>query len=953
MIDLDTLTGLVTAEALAEARDAMDLLSITGFHFDKRGRLEAGVKPSPPSTQPPAYARITCRGKKYRPECRLHGKGQWCIHSLILALHHLGCKPEYRVSHVLKNEPAEPKTGYALCVHFDKHGADFKLFSGHRPLVNPLRHVSREAVAIGLLPNVVEMIEDLAEEHASHFHISRTDLAPLLSLLEGVPLHLSPQKTWTRQTRSGHFPKVTLRIEGDNLIREFAEPVAPSILFFQGWPGYLVLDGAIIRHTGYVPDFGGIVKAASQPLSAENLEPLLREKHGIHWSGQKPELIQGLDQAGLSLRVEGRGLAGAVGFWHGDLFLGLVDMEKSRQLIRNKGKIYLLVTDSWSLTRLASDTHALKLPRTGDSGAFRIREQGAAGFLERLHPPATWRVERHKADAWFGLEHREATCRWNTGELSAEYQIGDEWFSHGELLGGLLDNGRGARLGNGRLLNFDTGIVLKNEAVLRGVTSIHEDQDRSRQLLARVLDLEEKKASVPAIALTEAWTKILRPYQAEGVRWLLANHSRHEPSLLADDMGLGKTVQTLAYLDCIREKRPQLIVVPRSLLENWREECRRFCPRREPILHHGPRRDKDSAQLGKRDLVITTYGTLRQDVDLFYDVSFQVAVLDEAQAIKNATSQVSGAVAELWCDHRLCLTGTPVENRLTELWSIFRFLAPGYLGEEEEVKAITIPGTPGFEALKLKVAPFLLRRLKSQVEPDLPEKQEITVQLPMEEGQAALYEHVQRETRGLLGDQEKTNPISILTVLLRLRQVCCHPGLVDEGRVRGESNKFKFLFESLAEVVNSGHSVLIFSQFTKLLGLLRFALEEADYNYLYLDGKTRKRADLVRRFQAGEAPIFLISLKAGGTGLNLTRASYVYHLDPWWNPMVEAQATDRAHRIGQKRGVISYKLISQGTIEEKILKLQAGKRFLAEGLWEDAEVLAKQLDRDTLLGLLG
>ena len=388
-----------------------------------------------------------------------------------------------------------------------------------------------------------------------------------------------------------------------------------------------------------------------------------------------------------------------------------------------------------------------------------------------------------------------------------------------------------------------------------------------------------------------------------------------------------------------------------SLLWNWREECQKFCPKRKLTIHHGPRRVRDPETLGKEELIITSFGTLRRDIDWLYDIAFQVVVIDEAQAIKNHASQTSRAACELWSDHRLALTGTPIENRVSELWSIFQFLAPGYLGDESEVKTISTPGSAEYQAVKEMVGPFLKRRLKKQVEKDLPEKQEITVMLPLLDEQKALYDTVLRDSRETLQRADQKT-MSILTKLLRLRQICCHPGLVDDVNIGLGSNKFNFLIQSLGDVMTAGHGALVFSQFTQLLQLLKFQLEENAIPFLYLDGRSKDRQSLVTRFQAGEAPVFLISLKAGGTGLNLTRASYVYHLDPWWNPMVEAQATDRSHRIGQTRKVISYKLISEATVEEKILKMQFGKKVLAEGLWEDAESPASKLDRDTLLGLL-
>ncbi|MDJ0842131.1 MAG: DEAD/DEAH box helicase [Acidobacteriota bacterium] len=949
MIDSDTLSGLVSPALLDEARNALDILSVSNYKFDARGRLEGAVKPAPPSTVPASYARITRKGKRYRADCRAHGKDKWCIHSVILVLHHLGYKPEIKLPEAFGKKPETPRTGFRRQVSFSPAGGAFSLISlaANRPVHNPLGFMLREGKANGLSPAAMELIEDLAEEHGNHFAVGRLDLARLLSQLEGVTFYRKDGEPWERKTHKGAFPKVDVRIEGETITTRMPDDLEAGAVFLPGWPGYLVNGNCLIRYTGHVPDLQKLTGKTSIPLTAEALEPLLREKHGLNWVGPKPILVHTDIQPALDLRPRGRDLEGRLGCWYDGVFLPLSDLENRAQLIRQQGKLYLLIRERHELNKITLDSRAMRLPWR-DTG-FVLRENQAADKLRGLQAPAHWRLDRRRADDWFGLTYKDIESNWGA-DGQPKYRIGEDLYDHDALLSGLLEGGHGARLPSGQTLHFDAGEVLKNESLMHGVRELHQDVEARGNLLARLTGAEVVEEIEPP-PLDDRWSEILRPYQSEGVNWLLTNHARNEPALLADDMGLGKTVQTLAYLDSVRDDRPQLIVVPTSLIMNWREECRRFSPHRKMTLHHGPNRAKDMEELTGADLIVTSYGTLRRDIDLFYDICFQVAVLDEAQAIKNAASQISLAVAELWCDHRLALTGTPVENRLTELWAIFRFLAPCYLGEEEEMRTITIPGTPRFEALKLKVAPFLKRRLKSQVEKDLPEKQEITVRLPLEEDQARLYGAVLKQSRAERDSLKKQNTMSILTKLLRLRQACCHPGLLDPMRLTAPSNKFAFLLENLTEVVQEGHAALVFSQFTSLLGILKYMLEEQDIDYLYLDGSTRNRQDLVGRFQDGAAPVFLISLKAGGTGLNLTRASYVYHLDPWWNPMVEAQATDRAHRIGQTRTVISYKLISEGTIEEKILQLQAGKRHLAEGLWGDGET-GTGLDRDTLLSLL-
>jgi len=945
----ETLVRLVGEARIEEARRAMDMLSVKSFSYDARGRLEGGVRPAPPSTEPPSFARISWRGERYRPECRMHGKGQWCLHSIILALHHLGCEPEYKVRREAP-EKQERKVGFQWQLAVEGAHLSFRLISGTTGsgVTNPLGFIGREPTAAGLPKPALELIEDLAEEATGAFLVRRVDAAPLLSAIGEVALQTREGEPWRRENRQGPLPDLIVSISEETLSSRFAEPVPEHAVFVPGWPGYLIGDATIMRFSGHVPDLRDLPAGGVETrLDAALLERLLRQKHGVRWSGRKPVLVDA-SQPGLALAARDRMLEGVLGVWYDEVFLPLPSLTAGAHLVTVDNTRYVVVLDAFGRNSLRQQALALRLPWSEDGTRFHVREQQAESVLRALAPPATWRVDRARADDWFGLERNPVEQVWTDGVPS--YRVGGELFRHEELVGGLLENGLGARLTNGRTLGFDATVVARNESVMRGVRALHEAPEARARLLARITG--EAHAEDEPVQLAPVWTEMLRTYQREGVAWMIANHRRDEPSLLADDMGLGKTIQALSYLDHVRGEKAQLIVVPRSLLGNWREECRRFCPGRQPLIHHGPNRTRELSALASAELIITSYGTLRRDIDLFYDLELDVVVLDEAQAIKNAASQTARAVAELWCAHRLALTGTPIENRLTELWAIFRFLAPGYLGEEGEMKEVTVPGTARFEALRAKVAPFMKRRLKTEVAADLPEKQEIRVELPMSDRQAALYDTFLSEAREDLSRLEKGgNTMSILTKLLRLRQICCHPGLVDEGLQRTSSNKLEHLLESLDEVTAAGHAALVFSQFTKLLGIVRYALEEAGVPFLYLDGATRDRDAVVAAFQAGDAPVFLISLKAGGTGLNLTRASYVYHLDPWWNPMVEAQATDRAHRIGQTRTVISYKLISEGTIEERILRLQAGKRRLAEGLW--AENGGQGLDRETLLELLG
>jgi superfamily II DNA or RNA helicase len=443
------------------------------------------------------------------------------------------------------------------------------------------------------------------------------------------------------------------------------------------------------------------------------------------------------------------------------------------------------------------------------------------------------------------------------------------------------------------------------------------------------------------------FTGRLRDYQREGLGWMHFLRQFSFGGCLADDMGVGKTAQVLALLETRRELRakgeidaPSLAVVPKSLIFNWKQEVQRFTPGIRVLDYTGLARRKED--LSGCDLILTTYGTLRRDALHFKDKVFDYVILDEAQAIKNAKTESAKAVRLLRGNHRLAMTGTPVENHLGELWSLFEFLNPGMLGASGVFQvAAGAMRDPGDEARKLlahALRPFLLRRTKEQVAKELPAKIEQTVYCEMEPRQRALYNGLRDHYRESLlnkidRDGIAKSKIQVLEALLRLRQAACHPGLIDRKLVKDSSAKLDMLLEQLRAVLEEGHKALVFSQFTSLLAILRSNLDSAGMKYEYLDGKTGDRQACVERFQNdAECRLFLISLKAGGVGLNLTAADYVFILDPWWNPAVEAQAVDRTHRIGQTRQVFAYRLIARDTVEEKVLQLQETKRNLADAI---------------------
>ncbi|HEX3138777.1 MAG TPA: DEAD/DEAH box helicase, partial [Rhizobacter sp.] len=463
----------------------------------------------------------------------------------------------------------------------------------------------------------------------------------------------------------------------------------------------------------------------------------------------------------------------------------------------------------------------------------------------------------------------------------------------------------------------------------------------------------------------------LRAYQLQGLAWLQYLREQQLAGILADDMGLGKTAQALAHLlteqQAGRLDLPALVVLPTSLLFNWQAEAQRMAPALRLLTLQGPDRAKSFARIAEHDVVLTTYPLLWRDIEALAAQRFHLLILDEAQTVKNAGSRSAHAVRRLQARHRLCLTGTPLENHLGELWAQFDFLMPGFLGDARSFarqwrKPIEENGeTLRAELLKQRVRPFILRRRKQDVATELPPRSEVIKRAQLQGRQRELYESVRVASdeivrrlltrRGFAGAQ-----ISILDALLKLRQVCCDPRLLKGAKTPKtmERAKLELLRDMLPALVAEGRRVLVFSQFTELLGLIEDELDALQLPWLALSGRTpvAQRGAVVQRFQAQEVPVLLVSLKAGGLGLNLTAADTVIHMDPWWNPAVEEQATARAHRIGQDQPVFVYKLVVEGSIEERMLTLQARKRALAEGVLGHDDEAAQKFSADDLRALL-
>lgn len=571
-------------------------------------------------------------------------------------------------------------------------------------------------------------------------------------------------------------------------------------------------------------------------------------------------------------------------------------------------------------------------------------------------------------------------------DLQVQFQFGSETFTLPQLLGQLRDGERVIQLGDGSTgvlpeewlrrftpliemgqMNEDKLRINKVQALfLTAQLEGHEKftaDERFRtlgELLKDLQNLKEKETS-------DKFKGELRPYQKKGLAWLDLLSGQSIGGVLADDMGLGKTIQILALLVAhkaaatAKTKRPTLIVAPRSLIFNWIKEAEKFAPHLTALDYTGQKRQENFGKLTKFDILLTTYQTLRGDVDKLQGIEFDFFILDEAHYIKNATSQSSQACRLIQARKKLALTGTPIENSLGDLFSIMEVVNPGLITREIRERFAREKEAPALNDLGRALRPFLLRRTKDEVLKDLPAKSEQILYCELSTEERTKYDELKQHYWSQLSGAIETkslakSKIEILEALLRLRQAACHQGLLNPSLTGQSSSKFDLLLDQISTVIQDGHKALIFSQFTSLLGLLKSQLEERGIKYEYLDGQTKDRQERVERFQnTPEVPLFLLSLKAGGVGLNLTSADYVFILDPWWNPAAEAQAIDRAHRIGQKQKVFAYKIIAKDTVEEKILELQRTKKDLANAIVESGgeQSLLKGLKMEDLRLLLG
>lgn len=697
-------------------------------------------------------------------------------------------------------------------------------------------------------------------------------------------------------------------------------------------------------------------------------------------------------QGRLTIRSERRShrssqLAGEVAFVYGDTVVGLrderigwYDAEQDRAVRRDPDAELALLEQ---LASVGARQPGRQSYFDADVKFHRrhfvriVRELTAAGWLIESHgqlirQPGAFSLSVSTSDVdWFELNGRVdfdgVTA--SLPQLLAALRSGQQFIRLDDGSQGMLPEDWLAKYGglarlaksDGESLRFGSAQALLLDALLAEQENVQLDAGFTR-FRDKLLDFD----GITPASEPRGFRGELREYQRDGLGWLHFLREFNFGGCLADDMGLGKTVQVLALLQTRRlskkKHKPSLVVVPKSLIFNWMEEAARFTPKLRIRDYTGLTRGDQLEQLGECDVLLTTYGTLRRDIIRLKDIEFDYAILDESQAIKNHTSQAAKAARLLKSDHRLAMTGTPVENHLGELWSLFEFLNPGMLGQTSAFESLARARQNGdasdIAMLAQAIRPFILRRTKAEVLSELPDKTEQTLFCELPPKERKQYDELRDYYRLQLATKVdelgfNKSKIHVLEALLRLRQAACHQGLLDDTKLSEPSAKLEALLEHVESIQADGHKALVFSQFTSLLAIVRHHLDDREITYEYLDGKTRKRGDRVKRFQEDpDCPLFLISLKAGGHGLNLTAADYVFILDPWWNPAVEAQAIDRAHRIGQTRRVFAYRLIARNTVEEKIIELQQSKRELADAIISGSNSLIRSLTAEDLQLLL-
>lgn len=845
------------------------------------------------------------------------------------------------------------------------------------------------------------------------------DVAELLPLLEGQRVLLEPALMQLRFSDDALRPRFDLEtIGGDTIIvkASFEKPADKrrfSLLqggWFEGWPGWHIdTQEGIARRVDKRVSPAAMRRLLRSPTIGEPMRDLVRiimqglPKVALEVGAELPEISQIVDVVDLPptfrMRAGGSLVEARVQLWaaYGDEEVqvradGITPPVLVQPPDEGMKRARCIRVDIAAQQDAAKNLVALGL-RPDDNGQSFIANGDAAirfwseGLAEL---PENWDLfvpedlvdtqVRHKPIGAFA----KVTSGMDWLNVRLTFESEGVAVDRDELRRCLAEGKRYVRLEDGSFATIDADTVramLDREIELMTAAGksgklplahagrIQEllGQVGSSNISAGARELFHKLASIDSIESVKKPRNLkatLRPYQEGGLSWLKFIHGIVSGGVLADDMGLGKTVQTIALLLSIKQEEKQikaLIVAPTSVVTNWERELERFSPTLRVAMWHGSDRHQQAEEVQDAEVIITSYALLRRDEEFLSKLDLTYAILDEAQHIKNPMSATAAAAKRLKARRRLALTGTPIENRLSEIWSIFDFVSPGLLGSLDKFESrFARPIENGdyklAQRLRAIIHPFILRRTKQEVAKDLPEKIETDQICDLAGEQRAMYMQVAREVRAqVMGEVERVgfekSHIQILAGLTRLRQAACDPRLLGLPREFGDedSGKLMALRELISEAVEGGHKVLVFSQFVMMLRIIEKAMKEDGVSYEYLDGSTKDRAERVDRFQNDPTvPVFLISLKAGGTGLNLTAADTVIHFDPWWNPAVEQQATDRAHRIGQTKVVNAYRLVAAGTIEEKILQLKAKKRELVASVLSEDQGGAKKLTKSDL-----
>ena len=844
-------------------------------------------------------------------------------------------------------------------------------------------------------------------QRSAGWQLSKADWVRLLPALSGHPRITLGRKTPVQVVDTPWAPPLDVhRTEEGELVLTCRDKSSMGTLLEGAW----IYRSATFQPFGLPPSCARLSESAitlsrrELPLFLHRDWPALVAGGGVHADFDPDDFVLDTLSPSFHLKLEG-GLA----MLDATLQCSYAGLEVEPGKVDGTSGLFLVDparVNAYHARDLAAEQHAVgRLLRAGFKGPDKQGEwhlhdkEGVLQFFATVFPHLEneWQVtmeERLTRSTERNLERIEPRFQMRGSgtpwlELSISYETTRGTTLPPAEIQRLLRSGRNhSPLKNGKIVLMDTEAVEEFQEVLRDVdpqqnpSGYRIASSQGGFIEASIRDMgwrlqgEVSPGRPPTCPELGPLEKILRPYQREGVAWLARLAANRFGGILADEMGLGKTLQALAFLqhrvaqgndDASGKKRPSLVVCPTSLVSNWQAEAARFTPDLRVLVLHGPQRQGLFDHVPDSDLVITSYALIRRDAEQYRVWEFDTAILDEAQHIKNRQTQNARAVKGVRALNRLVLTGTPLENSVLDLWSIFDFVMPGYLGSEkdfrERYEVCIVQGKDAAAQARLsrRIRPFLLRRRKQEVAADLPEKLEQVAYCELSPNQRSVYRQFLEA-----GNRDVTEAVNrqgfarsrmlVLNTLLRLRQVCCDLRLldVDQGEPSETSGKVELFGELLEEVIDGGHRVLVFSQFVSLLSLLREQFEADGVEFCYLDGSTKDRAGVVRRFQTqAHIPVFLISLKAGGVGLNLTGADTVIHFDPWWNPAVEAQATDRAHRIGQTRKVTSYKLITRDTVEEKILKLQERKKVLLQGALGSEEDLAQAVQWEDVQALLG